>query len=211
MKFRVLSTALLAGLAFSQAAAAQDFDDRWYLTGSAGFNIQDNDRGTRNAPFGALGLGKFITPNWSIDGELNYQNPKADRNQDLNWSQYGLSIDARRHFMVDGRGWNPYVLMGLGFQRSEEEFDAFPSVNSPGQREDGNLAANPVAGRPPIVDGVLGGKMDIWTVGANWYLRSNFKLMLNYVMVDSKKYSSTARGFVNDDPNILEARAQFFW
>ena len=67
---------------------------------------------------------------------------------------------------------------------------------------DGNLAANPVAGRPPIVDGVLGGKMDIWTVGANWYLRSNFKLMLNYVMVDSKKYSSTARGFVNDDPNI---------
>ncbi len=53
--------------------------------------------------------------------------------------------------------------------------------------------------------------MDIWTVGANWYLRSNFKLMLNYVMVDSKKYSSTARGFVNDDPNILEARAQFFW
>ena len=76
---------------------------------------------------------------------------------------------------------------------------------------DGNRAANPVAGRPPIVDGVLGGKMDIWTVGANWYWRSNFKLMLNYVMVDSKKYSSTARGFVNDDPNILEARAQFFW
>jgi phosphate-selective porin OprO/OprP len=68
-----------------------------------------------------------------------------------------------------------------------------------------------VAGRPPIVDGVLGGKMDIWTVGANWYWRSNFKLMLNYVMVDSKKYSSSARGFVNDDPNILEARAQFFW
>ncbi|WP_295519163.1 OprO/OprP family phosphate-selective porin [uncultured Stenotrophomonas sp.] len=76
---------------------------------------------------------------------------------------------------------------------------------------DGNLAANPVAGRPPIVDGVLGGKMDIWTVGANWYWRSNFKFMVNYVMVDSKKYSSTARGFVNDDPNILEARAQFFW
>jgi phosphate-selective porin OprO/OprP len=30
-------------------------------------------------------------------------------------------------------------------------------------------------------------------------------------MVDSKKYSSTARTFVNDDPNILEARLQFFW
>ena len=77
--------------------------------------------------------------------------------------------------------------------------------------DDGHLAANPVTGRPPIVDGVLGGKMDIWTVGANWYLRSNFKLALNYVIVDSKKYSSATRSFVSDKPNILEARAQFFW
>src|SRR5690606_15906073 len=29
----------------------------------------------------------------------------------------------------------------LGYQRSEEEFDNFPSVNSPGRYEDGNLAA----------------------------------------------------------------------
>ncbi|MHB8911980.1 MAG: OmpA family protein [Lysobacter sp.] len=141
MKIRLLSTALLAGLAFAQVASAQDFDDRWYLTGSTGFNIQDNDRGTRNAPFVALGLGKFISPNWSVDGELNYQNPKNDANQDLNWSQYGISLDARRHFIAEGRNWNPYVLMGLGYQRAEEEFDAFPSPNSPGQREDGNLAA----------------------------------------------------------------------
>lgn len=76
---------------------------------------------------------------------------------------------------------------------------------------DGNLSANPVAGRQPIVDGVLGGKMDIWTVGVNYYWRSNTKFALNYVMVDSQKYSSSVRGFVNDDPNILEARLQFFW
>ena len=74
MKIRLLSTALLAGLAFAQAANAQDFDDRWYLTGSAGFNLQDNDRGTRDAPFAGLGLGRFISDNWSVDGELNYQN-----------------------------------------------------------------------------------------------------------------------------------------
>ncbi len=52
MKIRLLSTALLAGLAFS--AGAQEFDDRWYLTGSAGFNLQDNDRGTNDAPFARL-------------------------------------------------------------------------------------------------------------------------------------------------------------
>ena len=141
MKIRLLSTALLAGLAFAQAANAQDFDDRWYLTGSAGFNIQDNDRGTRNAPFLGLGVGKFISDNWSLDGELNYQNPHNDANQNLNWSQYGVSLDLRRHFIAEGRNWNPYALMGLGYQRSEEEFDTFPNPNSPGEREDSNLAA----------------------------------------------------------------------
>jgi OOP family OmpA-OmpF porin len=141
MKTRLLSTALLAGLAVSQVASAQEFDDRWYLTGTAGMNIQDNDRGTRNAPFGALGVGKFLNSNWSLDGELNYQNPNNDANQDLNWSQYGISFDLRRHFLAEGRNWAPYLLMGLGYQQSEEEFDSFPNPNSPSQRDEGNLAA----------------------------------------------------------------------
>ncbi|WP_162301503.1 outer membrane beta-barrel protein, partial [Cognatilysobacter segetis] len=89
MKIRMLSTALLAGLAFAQAAQAQSFDDRWYVSTSAGWNIQDNDRGTNNAPFGTIGLGKMLNPNWSFDVELNYQNPRFTDNQDLWWSQYG--------------------------------------------------------------------------------------------------------------------------
>ena len=52
---------------------------------------------------------------------------------------------------------------------------------------------------------VEGGRIDTWTVGVNWYLRSNFKLMLDYVMVDSER-----RG-VEDNPGIVGARAQFFW
>jgi OOP family OmpA-OmpF porin len=141
MKIRLLSTALLAGLAFASAANAQEFDDRWYVTGAVGMNIQDNDRGTNNAPFVALGVGKFISPQWSLDGELNYQNPNFSDAQDMNWSQYGLSVDLRRHFLAEGRNWNPYAVLGLGFQRSEEEYDAFPSPDSPGEREDGNVAA----------------------------------------------------------------------
>ena len=141
MNKKLLCAALLAGLGVAQAASAQEFDDRWYLTGSAGFNLQDSARTTNDAPALGLGLGKFISPNWSLDGELNYQNPNVERNQDLNWSQYGISLDLRRHFLSEGRGWNPYVLAGLGYQRSEEEFDAFPSPNSPGRREDGNFAA----------------------------------------------------------------------
>ncbi|RYG13816.1 MAG: OmpA family protein [Burkholderiales bacterium] len=146
MNKKLLCAAMLASLSWAQAASAQEFDDRWYLTGSAGYNVQDDDRRTENAPFVTLGLGKFISPNWSLDGELNYQNPNFDggvvgANDDLNWSQYGLSIDLRRHFISEGRGWNPYVVAGLGYQRSEEEFDNFPSPNSPGERKDGNFAA----------------------------------------------------------------------
>ena len=141
MNKKLLAAALLGGLAVAQAASAQDFDDRWYLTGATGFNFQDSDRGTKDAPFVSVGLGKFISPAWSLDFDLNYQNPNMDSNQNLNWSQYGASLDLRRHFVTEGRGWNPYMLMGLGYQKSEEEFDASPSPNSPGQREDGNFAA----------------------------------------------------------------------
>jgi len=144
LKIHLLSTALLAGLTFAQIANAQVSDDRWYLTGSAGMNIQDNDRGTRNAPFGTLGVGKFLNDNWSLDGEFNYQNPNVDANQDLNWSQYGVSLDARRFFNAEGRNWAPYLLMGLGYQRSEEEFLGASTFGVPApllDRKDGNLAA----------------------------------------------------------------------
>jgi phosphate-selective porin OprO and OprP len=53
--------------------------------------------------------------------------------------------------------------------------------------------------------GVDGGRMDALTAGVNWYWQKNFKLMLNYVRVDSER-----RG-VSDDPGIVEARAQFHW
>jgi OOP family OmpA-OmpF porin len=146
MKIRMLSSALLASLAFAQVAGAQEFDDRWYLAGSTGFNIQDNKRGTRDTPFIALGLGKMVSPVWSVEGQLNYQNAQLDANQDLNWSQYGISLDMRRHFVAEGRDWAPYLLVGVGYQRAEEEFDASPSPNSPGEREDGSLAGKFGAG-----------------------------------------------------------------
>ena len=57
-----------------------------------------------------------------------------------------------------------------------------------------------------LTDGaVVGGEMDSVTAGVNWYWRSNFKFMLNYVMVNQEK------GVLEDNPNALEARMQFYW
>ena len=152
MNKKLLTAALLGGLAVAQAASAQEFDSRWYLTGSTGFNFQDSDRGTSDAPFVGLGLGKFVSPNWAIDGELNYQNPNLDSNRHLNWSQYGVSLDFRRFWLSEGREYNPYVVFGVGYQRAEESFDAFPNPASPGRREQGNLAAKVGAGLQTTFD-----------------------------------------------------------
>lgn len=67
---------------------------------------------------------------------------------------------------------------------------------------------NPLA---PVVTGVLGGEESNWTLGVNWYWRSNFKVALNYVMVDSSKYQSSAKKVVDDSPNITTLRFQFYW
>ena len=79
--------------------------------------------------------------------------------------------------------------------------------------DDGSLTAGATPTAAPIVNGVLGGEMDSWTAGINYYWRSNFKFMLNYVKVTSTKYNSATalRRFVDDDPSIIEARLQFYW
>jgi phosphate-selective porin OprO and OprP len=64
---------------------------------------------------------------------------------------------------------------------------------------------------PATVDGVLGGKASTWTVGVNYYWRSNFKFALNYVSVSSEKFNAASKTFVQDDPSILEFRAQVYW
>ena len=76
---------------------------------------------------------------------------------------------------------------------------------------DGNLRPGATPTAAPIVDGVLGGEMHAWTLGANWYWRSNFKFMVNYVKVDSSRYNSTLRRVVDDNPSVIEARAQLYW
>lgn len=121
-----LATCLLAGNAAAQSANPTH-NGGWYGTLTAGANIQDDDRGTKNAPFGAIGVGRMINENWAVDLSLNHQNPKFKANEDLNWSQYGLEADARRFFNSQGRV-SPYVVAGIGVGRSEEEFIPAPGL-----------------------------------------------------------------------------------
>lgn len=58
---------------------------------------------------------------------------------------------------------------------------------------------------------VNGGKAKNWTVGANWYLRSNLRFMFNYVRVNAEQGTRGDSPGAADDPQIFQFRAQLFF
>ena len=69
--------------------------------------------------------------------------------------------------------------------------------------EDGGLGAWEIVARYSSLDlndadvNVYGGKMDNLTVGLNWYLHSNARLMFNYVMSSVKDHDGEEQGVAN--------------
>jgi phosphate-selective porin OprO/OprP len=113
------------------------------------------------------------------------------------WNITGETWTYKDTVLVTGLPDNP----SLGMWQIGLRYDA-ANLN------DGSVGGTPTA---PVVLGVLGGKEDNWTLGVNWYWRSNFKFALNYVWATSEKYSTSAKAYVQDDPSILEVRAQIYW
>jgi OOP family OmpA-OmpF porin len=120
MKKQILCLALLGAMGAAQAVMAQDFDDRWYLDGSVGYNFQDKARDDQNGFAGVFGVGKYIGPDWSIELNANGQSPRENSGIG-HWSQYGVSLDALYHFHA-GAHWNPYVRAGVGWEHDREPF-----------------------------------------------------------------------------------------
>ena len=49
MNKNLLCCALLGALGFAQAAAAQEYDDRWYISGDLGVVLFDGERGLQDS------------------------------------------------------------------------------------------------------------------------------------------------------------------
>jgi OOP family OmpA-OmpF porin len=124
MNKKLLSCALLGALGFAQAAVAQEYDDRWYVSGDFGAVMFDDARNLERPAFYRIGVGKWFAPNWSWEVDLNTTNPHFANNfnNNLNWSMYGLGLTGRRHFKSDERNWWPFISFGVGALRHEEEF-----------------------------------------------------------------------------------------
>lgn len=152
---------------------------------------------------GAYTYGAFKAQTEYMSSTVNRTNGFRDWSGD-SWYIYGLwNITGETHGYKTGVLTTPLPNNpGLGMWQVGVRYDS-ANLN------DGSVNfANPLA---PVVTGVMGGKQDNWTLGVNWYWRSNFKAQLNYVIANSTKYQSSKKAFVDDDPSITTLRLQFYW
>ncbi|KAF1706836.1 OprO/OprP family phosphate-selective porin [Pseudoxanthomonas sacheonensis] len=119
-----------------------------------------------------------------------------------------MSIDVKRTDGLDDFSGNGYYVSGL-WNITGETWGYKAGVPTTPLPDDPTKGLWQLGLRYDTIDltdgAVVGGEMDSITAGVNWYWRSNFKFMLNYAMVKQEK------GVLNDDPNVIEARVQFYW
>ncbi|HWU71733.1 MAG TPA: porin [Pseudoxanthomonas sp.] len=128
-----------------------------------------------------------------------------------------MKTDVKRYGGVDDFSGDGYYVSGLWNLTGETwGYKAgVPVTNLPDNPDKGLWQLGLRYDTIDLTDGaVVGGKMDSITAGVNWYWRSNFKFMLNYVAVKQKRASGFKLANVTipeDNPNVIEARAQFYW
>lgn len=76
----------------------------------------------------------------------------------------------------------------------------------------GGMGAWEIAARYSMLDlndgTVTGGKMDSYTIGVNWYLNKNTRLMLNYIDTDTDANAFSA---ADDSPSLMLLRGQIIF
>ena len=114
MKKTLLCGALLGVLGLAQTAVAQEYDDRWYVSGDLGVVLFDGDRDVHDDALYSVGFGKMFAPNWSWEVNLHSTNPNKNSNNHLNWSMWGAGLTGRYHFIREDRSWHPFLYFGAG-------------------------------------------------------------------------------------------------
>ena len=112
--------AAVAVTLYASGAVAQDFDNRFYLVPSIGAVSTDSKRDTDNAGMIGLGFGKLLTPNFSLEADINQYKADLD-NAPGEWRVRGIDLAGRLFFGDDASGWRPYALLGLGTARSHRD------------------------------------------------------------------------------------------
>jgi OmpA-OmpF porin, OOP family len=110
---KTLFLAVGLGIFASSVSAQEDtwYDDRWSITPSVGINLTDSKRRSDDGYVLGLGLGRFISPRFHIEFDVNYSEFDQDGGGD--WSTLDSGVTGRLFFAnLDGRV-RPYALAGL--------------------------------------------------------------------------------------------------
>lgn len=111
--------------------------------------------------------GWYVEGSWVITGEPKTYSASNSAN---NYAVWG-SPRVIKPFSLDGDSWGAWE---VALRYSELDLN---------YREGQALHAAPVGG-------IRGGDEKIWTVGANWYLNNNIRMMFNYLNIDVNRLNS---------------------
>jgi OOP family OmpA-OmpF porin len=120
MKMSMLAVALGAAAMMSQTVQAEaEFDDRWYLSPSAGFVRPHSDRLTNDGPYFGLSFGRFFSPSLSVDLRLDryrtgFEQITPNNSETIRLNSYG--IVGRYHLDVGTARTRPYLMAAAGLQ-----------------------------------------------------------------------------------------------
>ena len=131
MKYRNLTVLIALSLGCMGVVHAQDntttaagssgsditstsFDDRWYVGPMVGYYHNDTKRLTnKNQIYYGLDVGKFISPNVSIDIFADRTRRTFRGYLDAGrWASNNIGVDAR-YFFLDWNAWRPYLVGGV--------------------------------------------------------------------------------------------------
>jgi len=172
----------------------------------------------RARPMADLANGRFVDTGSSLTSASSLNN-RADRagvigveglwvNGPFKLQGEYMTVDVKRTDGLSDFSGDGYYLSGLWNVTGETwgYKSGVPTTGLPSDPTKGLWQLGLRYDAIDLTDGVVvGGEMDSITAGVNWYWRSNFKFSLNYSAVQQEK------GVLNDDPNIISARAQFYW
>jgi phosphate-selective porin OprO/OprP len=172
-----------------------DFDSRAenaiQSTDSVSANFANADSADTYGLEAALVYGPF-----SLQGEYFFMD--ADRNGGNSDLEFDGAYVQASYFLTGER--RPYSAKNGAFGRV--------APKAPFDIRKGDWGAWELAARYSTIDvsdnDVLGGEMDNYTVGLNWYLSKNARIMANYISVDTDENAVTP----NDDPEIILLRTQ---
>jgi OOP family OmpA-OmpF porin len=139
MKKTILCAALAVAVALPLAASAAPREEgQWYISPKLGYGWADADRLSDDGMYGALGFGYVFKQNWTIEGEIGYNqfDEDADDGQPLEWSQ--LSVAASVRYLYDMGDAHPYF--GIAFGYAENEVDNIDNT------QDGGYHVGPIVG-----------------------------------------------------------------